>query len=63
MLTVERGAGMPGDVERAQLLAALRIEGVQPVAGREPDILAVERDAVDPFGLGEGPVFAGDLCF
>ena len=62
MLAVERGARMPGDVERAQLLAALGIEGVQPVAGREPDMVAVERDSMNLFGLGEGPVFADDLC-
>jgi hypothetical protein len=53
---------MPGDVERARLVAALRIEGVEPVAGREPDMLAVERDAVDVRDFGEGPVFADDLC-
>src|SRR5262245_22045688 len=61
MLTVERGARMPGHIERSQLLATLRIEGIQAVAGREPDVRAVERDAVDSFGLREGPVFADDI--
>jgi hypothetical protein len=63
MLAVERGARMPGDVERVQLRAALRVEGVQPVARREPDVFAVERDSVDLLGLGEGSVFADDFCF
>src|SRR5712672_3630181 len=59
---VEGRSCMRGGVDRAQLVAALRIEAVQPVAGREPDMLAVERDSVDLFGRREGPVFADDLC-
>ena len=43
VLAVEGGAGMRGDVDRAQRLAARGIEGVQPVAGGEPDLLAVDR--------------------
>ena len=34
-------------------LSALRIERVQPVAGREPDVVAVEGDAVDLVGCRE----------
>ncbi len=38
VLAVEGGSGMRGDIDRAQRLPARRIEGVQPVAGGEPDM-------------------------
>ena len=43
---VERRAGVRGHVDRAQRLAARRIQGVQLVAGGEPDVPAVVGDAV-----------------
>ena len=46
VLAVEGGSRMRGDIERAHRLAALGIEGVQPVAGRKPDVLPVVGDAV-----------------
>ena len=47
-------------------LAAVGIEGVQPVAGGEPDMLAVEGDAVHLVDAGKGAVLAEDFgraCF
>src|SRR5579862_8464781 len=55
--------GMARRIERTLLGAALRIEGVEVIAGREPDMFAVECDAVDPFRIGEGPIFADDFSF
>jgi hypothetical protein len=51
VLTVEGRSGMRGHLDRAQHLPARRIERVQPVSGRKPDLLTVIRDstyAVDP---------------
>ena len=39
VLAVEGRSGMRGDIDRAQRLAARRIEGVQLVAGGKPDVL------------------------
>jgi hypothetical protein len=41
VLTVEGRSCMRGDIDRAQHLPTRWIEGVQPVSGREPDMLAV----------------------
>src|SRR5690606_26097407 len=41
---VEGGSRMRGDVDRASHRPARRIEGVQLVSGREPDLLTVEGD-------------------
>ena len=62
MLSVERRARMRGDVERAHLFAASGSNAFN----RSPErtrLLAVESDAVTPFHLGEGPVFANDFGF
>jgi hypothetical protein len=51
MLAIKGSSGVRRDFDRAQLLSARRIESVQLVSGREPDVLAVIRnstDAVDP---------------
>ena len=61
VLAVEGRAGMRRDVERALRLAARRIEGLQRVAGGEPDVLAVEGDAVHAVDAREGAVLADDL--
>jgi hypothetical protein len=50
-----------GDVERAHRLAARRIEGVQLVAGREPDMPAVISDPMHAFDVRKGAVFVDDL--
>src|SRR5690606_29795015 len=49
-------------IDRARRLAACRIEGVQAVAGREPDLPAVVGHAVDGFDAREGPVLLDDFC-
>ena len=61
MFAVEGRAGMGGDVERAQFLSALGIEGVQLFAGGKPDALAVIGDAVYPRGAGEGAILTDDF--
>jgi hypothetical protein len=62
VLSVESGAGVRGDVDRVQRLATRRVEGVQPVAGRDPDVPAVVRDAAHFVDAREGAVLAEDLC-
>jgi hypothetical protein len=56
------GAGMGGDVDRTQHVAAFGIDGFELVAGCEPDVLAVEGHAMHLFHIGEGAVFAQDMC-
>src|SRR5580704_2046146 len=48
-------------IDRAHDHAAFGIEGVEPVAGGEPDVPAVERQAMHVVGSGKGSVFAKDL--
>ena len=59
--SVERRSRMRVGVDGAHDHAAFGIEGVQPVARGEPDVLAVERQAMHVAGAGEGSVFAEDL--
>ena len=47
-------------IERTDL-SARRIEGVQPVAGGEPDMLAVEGDPVHVVDARKGSIFAEDF--
>src|SRR4051812_46331145 len=58
---IEGGSGMRGDVDRPHRLAAGRIDRIQLVTGREPDVVAVEGDAMDLLGAFEGAVLADDL--
>src|SRR6516162_1808748 len=44
VLAVEGRSGMRGDLNRAQRLPALRIEGIELVSGSKPDLPAVIRD-------------------
>jgi hypothetical protein len=49
---IKGSSGVRCDLDRAQLLSARRIESVQLVSGREPNVLAVIRNsvhAVDPW--------------
>src|SRR5258707_1382634 len=57
---VEGGACMRGDIERAQRLAARRIEGLQSVSGSDPHMLAVIRDAAHFLDTWKGSVFTDD---
>ena len=52
---------MRGDIDRADHLPSRGIEGVQPVAGRKPDVLAIVSDPSDLFDAGKGAVFAEDF--
>jgi hypothetical protein len=52
---------MRGDIDRAQRLVARRIEGVQPVAGSNPDVLAVIGDPVYALDPGKGSILSDDV--
>jgi hypothetical protein len=52
MLAIKGSSSVRRDFDHAQLLSARRVENVQLVSGREPDILAVighSMHAVDPW--------------
>ena len=62
---VKGGSGVRGDIDRAHR-PALRIEGVQLVAGCEPHVPAVERHAMHLIGARKGSILAEDFgcgCF
>jgi hypothetical protein len=61
VLPVEGRSCMSGDIDRAHRFADRRIEGDQLVAGREPDVLTVERDAMHVVGTLKGPVLTEDF--
>ena len=61
MRSIERRARVRRDVDRADHLAALGVEGDQPVAGGEPDALTIEGDAAHIGHVREWPVLANDL--
>ena len=52
---------MRGDIDRAHRDAAGGVERIQFVAGRKPDVLAVEGQAMHMVGTGKGPIFAEDV--
>src|SRR5262245_6648728 len=58
---VEGRSCVRGDIDRAQHLPARRIEGVQLVSGRKPDVLAVKRNAVHVVDTRKGSVFTDDF--
>jgi hypothetical protein len=61
MRAVERRSRACRDVERADDFPRPGVERVQLLAGREPDALAVEADAVHAGDVGKGSVFVEDL--
>ena len=61
MPAVEGRAGVGGDADRARLIPALRIEGVELVSGREPDAAAVERNPAHAIGARKGPILTDDF--
>src|SRR5215207_10465830 len=61
VLAVEGRAPVRGHIDRALHPSARRIDGVQLVARREPDLVTVVRDAMDLLGARKGPVLADDL--
>jgi hypothetical protein len=58
---VEGRPRMRRDIDRARCLAACRIEGVQLVAGRKPDLPAVIRHAMHAFDARKGSVLPDDF--
>src|SRR5215510_6354802 len=61
VLAVEGGSRMRGDIDRAHHRSARRIEGVQPVSGRKPDVPTVKRDPMDLVGIRKGSILAEDF--
>ena len=61
VLAVEGRSGMRGDIDRAHRLPARRIEGVQLVSGREPDVLTVKRDPMHLVDTRKGSIFTEDF--
>ena len=51
---------MRGDIERAHRFPARRVDRVQRVAGRDPDIGAVIADPMHMRDIRKGAVFADD---
>jgi len=60
VLVVEGGSRMRGDIERAYHFPARRLDRVQRVAGRDPDIGAVIADTMHMRDVRKGAVFADD---
>jgi hypothetical protein len=58
---VEGRPGMRGHIDRAQCLPARGIQGVQRVAGGEPDVLAVIRDSMHGVDTRKGTILTDDL--
>src|SRR5262249_45957308 len=59
---VEGRSGMgAADLDRAQRLAARRIEGDQPVSSGQPDVLTVIRDSMHVVDTREGSILSNDL--
>jgi hypothetical protein len=61
VLAVESRSSVRGDIDRAERLAARRIESVQLVSGGKPDLPAVISYAMHSPGSRKGPVFANDF--
>jgi hypothetical protein len=61
VLSVEGGSRMRRDGDRAHRPAAVRIEGVEPVAGREPDVPPVEGEPMHALDARKGPVYTDDF--
>src|SRR5215831_7597266 len=61
ILAVERRSCMRGDIDRAQRLAAHRIEGAQLVSGGKPDALTVVGYSTHVIDPRKGAVLTDDL--
>src|SRR5882724_5823481 len=61
VLAVEGGSCVRSGIDRAQRLAAGRIEGVQLVSRRKPDVLTVVGNPIDAVGPGKRAIFTGDF--
>src|SRR5690606_34179177 len=58
VLSVECRSGMRSDIDGADCAPARRIDGVQLVTGCEPDVLAVECNAMHLGGAGKRSILA-----
>jgi hypothetical protein len=61
ILPVERRSGMRRNLDRADRVPTRRLEGVQSVAGRKPDVRAVKRQAMNLVDAGKGSILAHDF--
>ena len=61
VLAVEGRSCMRGGIDRAHRLSARRIEGVQLVAGRKPDVLTVKRNPIHLVDPGKGAILTDDF--
>src|SRR6266496_4726458 len=61
VLAVEGRSCMPGDIDRAQRPPARRIEGVQLVSRRKPDVLTVKRNPMHVVDTRKGSKFTEDF--
>jgi hypothetical protein len=61
MLAVEGRSGMPGDIDRAHHRPVRGIKGVQPVSGRKPDVLTVERKPMHVVDTRKGSILTDDF--
>src|SRR5208282_2169063 len=58
---VEGRSGMRGDIDRAHHLPARRIEGVQVVSGRKPDVPTVKRNPMHVVDTRKGSILTQDF--
>jgi hypothetical protein len=61
VLPVEGRSCTPGDIDRAHGLAARRIEGVQLVSGRKPDMPTVKRNPTHVIDARKESMLTEDL--
>src|SRR5258708_6511843 len=61
VLAVEGRSCMRCDINRAQRLPVLRIEGDQSVSGSKPDLLTVIRNPIHPVGTRKGSILTEDF--
>src|SRR6202040_1738882 len=61
VLAVEGCSCVSGDLNRAQHLPTRRIEGVQLVSARKPDVLTVKRNPVHAVDARKGSILTEDL--
>jgi hypothetical protein len=61
VLAVEGRSCMRGDIDRAHHLTARRIEGVQLVTGRKPDVLTVKRNPMHVVDIRKGSILTEDF--
>ena len=61
VLAIEGRSCMRGDIDRAQRVPAHGIEGVQSVAGGDPDGLTIICDPTDAVDARKGPIFTADF--